>query len=277
MSSCPVALFGSLALVLFLAAPANAQGGPPLITDDPDTPGPGYWEINIPMIMESSADGRHFDAPFPDINYGVGKRIQLKFEMPWVTLALPEHPVRTGIGNSNSGVKWRFLGEEGKFVSWSIYPQLELNMSEASAAKDLVERHAQCFFPTEFTVQSRGRFEINGEVGRRFVRDSKDGWAAGVTTEIGDQQAVRGGRRTARGKRWGFADRRDRQRRRTKGDLRKVSASSDRLALACAANPKSARICESTPASSSTCQSNTIQARRPLPSDRRGPTLPRRR
>ena len=135
------------------------------------------------MIMESSVDGRHFDAPFPDINYGVGKRIQLKFEMPWVTLAPPEQPVRTGIGNSNSGVKWRFLGQEGKFVSWSIYPQVELNMSESSATKDLVERHAQFFFPTEFTVQ-KGRFEINGEVGRLFVRDSKDGWAAGVTTEI---------------------------------------------------------------------------------------------
>jgi hypothetical protein len=31
----------------FLPAPAFAQGGPPLITDDPDTPGPGHWEINI--------------------------------------------------------------------------------------------------------------------------------------------------------------------------------------------------------------------------------------
>jgi hypothetical protein len=103
-------------LVLFVASSAHAQGGPPLITDDPDTPGPGYWEINIPMIMESSAEGRHFDAPFPDINYGVGKRIQLKFEMPWVTLAPHEQPVRTGIGNSNSGVKWRFLGQEDKMV-----------------------------------------------------------------------------------------------------------------------------------------------------------------
>jgi hypothetical protein len=177
------ALLCSLALVLANASHAQAQGGPPLITDDPDTPGPGYWEINIPMIMESSADGRHFDAPFPDINYGVGKRIQLKFEMPWVTVAAPEQPVRTGIGNSNSGVKWRFLGQEEKVVSWSIYPQLEVNMSESSAAKALVERHAQFFLPTEFTVR-RGRVEINGEVGRLFVKNDKDGWAAGITTEI---------------------------------------------------------------------------------------------
>jgi hypothetical protein len=135
------------------------------------------------MIMESSAEGRHFDAPLADINYGVGTRIQLKFEMPWVTLNPPEQPFRTGIGNTNSGVKWRFLGQENTSVSWSIYPQLEVNTSESSAAKGLVERHAQFFFPTEFTVK-KGRFEINGEVGRLFVRDDKDGWAAGVTTEI---------------------------------------------------------------------------------------------
>ena len=179
----PTAVVISLVLVCFVASPAHAQGGPPLITDDPDTPGPGYWEINIPMIMESSAEGRHFDAPFADINYGVGKRIQLKFEMPWVTLDPPEQPVRTGIGNTNSGVKWRFLGQENTSVSWSIYPQLEVNTSESSVAKGLVERHAQFFFPTEFTVK-KGRVEINGEVGQLFVRDDKDGWAAGVTTEI---------------------------------------------------------------------------------------------
>jgi len=27
-----------------------AQGGPPLVTDDPDTPGNGRWEINVAAI-----------------------------------------------------------------------------------------------------------------------------------------------------------------------------------------------------------------------------------
>jgi hypothetical protein len=180
---CSTAVFAGLALVLFVASPARAQGGPPLITDDPDTPGPGYWEINIPMILESSHDGRHFDAPLADVNYGIGKRIQLKFEIPWVTQVSPGQSTQTGIGNNNSGVKWRFLGHEGEPVSWSIYPQLELNTRDSSAAKGLVESHARFFLPTEFTVQ-KGRFEINAEVGRMFVHDDKDGWAAGVTTEI---------------------------------------------------------------------------------------------
>jgi hypothetical protein len=171
--------------VLWLIAPASAraQGGPPLITDDPDTPGPGYWEINIPMILESSEEGRDFEAPLADINYGVGRRIQLKFEIPWVTFDAPERSAQTGIGNSTSGVKWRFLGQEGQRFSWSVYPQLATNTSDSTAAKGLVEKNARLILPTEFTVQ-RGRFEINGEVGRILVQRGQDGWMAGVTTEI---------------------------------------------------------------------------------------------
>jgi hypothetical protein len=176
------AVFVSLFLV-FVAASAHAQGGPPLITDDPDTPGPGYWEINIPMILESSHEGRHFDAPLADVNYGLGQRIQLKFEIPWVTMLPRDGSAQTGIGNNNAGVKWRFLGSESERLGWSIYPQLETNTRESSAAKGLVERDARFFLPTELTVR-KGRIEINGEVGWMFVRGGKDGWAAGVTTEI---------------------------------------------------------------------------------------------
>jgi len=46
-------IVGSLAiLILLVPARAFGQGGPPLITDDPDTPGPGYWEINLAAIVE---------------------------------------------------------------------------------------------------------------------------------------------------------------------------------------------------------------------------------
>jgi hypothetical protein len=70
----------------FLLAPAFAQGGPPLITDDPDTPGPGHWEINIAVLMEKIHSERRVEVPRVNLNYGVGRRIPLKFEMPWVAL-----------------------------------------------------------------------------------------------------------------------------------------------------------------------------------------------
>src|SRR5215470_14934711 len=74
-------------LMLLLAAPpaSLAQGGPPMITDDPGTPGPGNWEINI--AATAAHWGRIVEGEWPllDLNYGVGSRIQLKYEVPWVT------------------------------------------------------------------------------------------------------------------------------------------------------------------------------------------------
>ena len=53
-----------------------AQGGPPLITDDPDTPGPGHWEINLAASRETNQSGTTVES-LADINVGVGRRLQL--------------------------------------------------------------------------------------------------------------------------------------------------------------------------------------------------------
>jgi len=39
-------LFPGLGIGCLLWA-ANAPGGPPWLTDDPDTPGPNHWEMNV--------------------------------------------------------------------------------------------------------------------------------------------------------------------------------------------------------------------------------------
>lgn len=178
------AIVGSLAiLILLVPAHAFGQGGPPLITDDPDTPGPGYWEINLAVIVEQSLSERRTQQPLADINYGVGRRIQLKFEIPWLHVRERGEPAGTGPGNANYGVKWRFLGEEGKRVAWSIYPQLEVNSSTTMLNKRLVADGPRFLLPTEFTVEM-GHIEVNGEVGRDVVRDGDDEWIYGVSTEI---------------------------------------------------------------------------------------------
>ena len=58
-------------LILLTVSPATtwAQGGPPLITDDPDTPGPRHWEINFASVIESSTLHRQIEAPLVVLNY----------------------------------------------------------------------------------------------------------------------------------------------------------------------------------------------------------------
>jgi len=163
------------------ASEARAQGGPPLITDDPDTPGPGYWEINVATIFERHSHSHTLELPRVDANYGVGRRIQLKLEMPWVRGG-EDGEARTGAGNMTAGVKYRFLGEEGQRMAWSVYPQIEFNTTHASVRKGLVENGRQLFLPTEVTIEAV-HIEINGEIGRRFVQSAEDAWEYGLSTE----------------------------------------------------------------------------------------------
>lgn len=172
----------AVALILFPSG-ALAQGGPPLITDDPDTPGPGHWEINLAGVVEKSRPDRRLEAPLADINYGVGPRIQLKFEVPWLNVRETGKPVQAGLGNSNVGVKWRFLGQEGQRIAWATYPQAEVNTGRVMAEKGFVNEGSQFLLPTELTIQV-SRFEINGEVGRNFVQNGDDGWIFGMATEV---------------------------------------------------------------------------------------------
>ena len=57
-------------VMLALALPAAAQGGPPFIGDDPGTPGDGNWEINLAGYGERHPIERLFNAPILDMNYG---------------------------------------------------------------------------------------------------------------------------------------------------------------------------------------------------------------
>ncbi len=54
------------------------QGGPPMLTDDPGTPGDGQWEINTAFLEDRTASTRARSFPHVDLNYGWGDHIQLK-------------------------------------------------------------------------------------------------------------------------------------------------------------------------------------------------------
>src|SRR5262245_5626532 len=114
-----------VALLISVSCVVFAQGGPPLHTDDPGTPGNKNWEINIGVGGEF-ANGHHdYDLPEVDLNYGVGNNIQLKYEVPIVVSS--GSPV--ALGYQKIGVKWRFVDEEKSGVAVSIYPQVSFNQN----------------------------------------------------------------------------------------------------------------------------------------------------
>jgi hypothetical protein len=126
-----------IVLLLGCTAQVFAQGGPPLLTDDPGTPGNRNWEINIASTHFRSPGEREIEAPLLDINYGLGDRIQLKYEVPYLFDSDGDAPYRSAVGNSLIGVKWRFFQRSDE-KGWNIstYPQLEMNNPFNSEALD---------------------------------------------------------------------------------------------------------------------------------------------
>src|ERR1700733_5307188 len=104
-------------LAALLCAPlvAFAQAGPPFETNDPGTPGNGNWEINIASAQTIGHGSSAFQVPQIDLNYGLGDRVQLTYEIPYVLQTADGRPHQSGWSNAFPGIKWRFLdqGEGG--------------------------------------------------------------------------------------------------------------------------------------------------------------------
>jgi len=171
----------SLVLLLFLVAVCVAalprrvvaQGGPPLLTDDPETPGNGHWEINVAWTLSQKQNKRLFAIPLIDINYGLGQQIQLKAEVPWLVLQERRGGTQSGLGSANFGVKWRFLDKNRHGFAMSTYPQLEIRTFASSVRRGLIDQGGELLLPVEIS-RELGSVTLNGEVGYQVVQRETD-------------------------------------------------------------------------------------------------------
>src|SRR5437588_288713 len=166
-------LFVFAVCVAALPRQAVAQGGPPLLTDDPETPGNGHWEINVAWTLSQKRNARLFAIPLLDVNYGVGEHVQLKAEVPWLVLRERAAKTQSGIGSANFGVKWRFLDKDRHGFAMSTYPQLEIRTSAASARRGLIEQGSELLLPVAIS-RELGPVTIDGELGYQVVQREKD-------------------------------------------------------------------------------------------------------
>jgi hypothetical protein len=161
-------LFVSLLLASMLGAGvAYAQGGPPLETDDPGTPGNGRWELNTALTVERTSSATVYGAPLGDANYGLGERIQLTFQVPLEI----ETNANTGFGRPELAVKWRFLDDTSAALAISTFPRVEFQ--SPVWARDPSEEGSSLLLPLEL-VKSWGTVALNAEAGYRLVKDGGD-------------------------------------------------------------------------------------------------------
>jgi hypothetical protein len=154
----------------FLVKSCFCAGRPPMLTDDPGTPGNGHWEINIASQL-TTVDGSQLNtiqAPYFDINYGLGEHTQLKVETGWITSTGNESGAKSGGDIVLTGVKYRFLDEETFGASVATYPQFQFHSFYTTDDPQLIDPGQQFFLPIEVS-KTLGNWEINPEVGYLYT------------------------------------------------------------------------------------------------------------
>jgi hypothetical protein len=113
---------------LFLAAFSLVLGdvvhaGPPFVTDDPDVPPVGAWEIDIPYILERAPGSTTMDTPLFDLNFGI-PQMELNADIPIEVIHNERGGTAAGLSDIIFAVKWRFFGNENSPTELAIYPQI---------------------------------------------------------------------------------------------------------------------------------------------------------
>lgn len=105
-------------------APESAVSSPPMEMDDPGTPGRRGIEVNFVGSMIHLGPGRSAETLF-DANYGIGDRIQLKYERPYIKEGAVGEPYQRGLGATEFGIKWRAIDHGG--LALAFYPQYQMD------------------------------------------------------------------------------------------------------------------------------------------------------
>jgi len=157
------------------------RAGPPFVTDDPQPPPPGGWEINVPFILERTPGTTEMDAPLFDLNYGLPD-IQLKLEVPVRVVHEDADGTAAGTGDMLLGVKWRFFNNEKSQLQFGIYPQLLVPSGDR--ARGLGEGQPAYVFPV-VAQKSWDKWTLYGNVGFwwKIAADERNYLYAGAVLE----------------------------------------------------------------------------------------------
>ncbi|OGU60010.1 MAG: hypothetical protein A2V66_06740 [Ignavibacteria bacterium RBG_13_36_8] len=165
-------LFICISIIILFSESIYAQSNPPLLLDDPGTPGSEKWEINIMTSLEHSTVNDEWQMLLFDINYGLGDRSQIAVSLPYVVEWSEGTRDWLGFDGVELGFKYRFLDQSEYFSSdISFYPKIYFSFeSEASSEFSL---------PFEFHKEWLN-FGLTAEIGHIWVQGGDNRWEGGV-------------------------------------------------------------------------------------------------
>jgi hypothetical protein len=121
------------AVSVLLALAGGALAGPPFQTDDPEPVEFHHWEVYSFGAYDATHVGGAAFGPALEVNYGVVPDVQLHVIVPAAEAWSPGGPAAFGIGDTELGVKYRFIHETKRRPEVGAFPMIELATGSARA------------------------------------------------------------------------------------------------------------------------------------------------
>jgi len=144
----------------------RAAGGPPYVTDDPEPVEYHHWEFYVASADAKSGGDWSGTAPHIEINYGVIENMQLHLIAPLAYDVPPDGPKQYGYGDTEFGIKYRFVEETNYLPQIGIFPLVEI--PTGSPSKGLGAGHWNAFLPVwlqkswgSWTAYGGGGYGVN--------------------------------------------------------------------------------------------------------------------
>lgn len=140
----------------------SALGGPPFRTDDPVPIGFRHGEIYL--FSSAVADGSGFGGigPALEINYGALPDVHLHIVMPLAFSKPRDGRLRAGYGDTELGVKYRFVDQTDALPDIATFPLVEVPTGNAS--RSLSNGKPQVYLPL-WLQKDIGKWTIYGGAG----------------------------------------------------------------------------------------------------------------
>ena len=126
----------TLAVVfLALGSTLSLQAGPPFLTDDPEPVDLNHWEFYVFGQGDRTAEANAIAGPAIEFNHGVAPNTQFHLIAPLASVSSPGTGWASGYGDTEVGIKYRFLKESDSLPEVGIFPLAEL--ATGSSARGL--------------------------------------------------------------------------------------------------------------------------------------------
>jgi Putative MetA-pathway of phenol degradation len=121
------------------------RAGPPFVTDDPEPAEYQHWEFYLASQIEHESGEWSGTSPHVEINYGALPNVHLHLIAPLAFNAPSHGGTQFGYGDTELGIKYRFIQETTRLPKVGVFPIVELPTGDAS--RGLGTGHAQVFLP----------------------------------------------------------------------------------------------------------------------------------